>query len=66
MIAKRTPGSAGGRRASGGMIRAGSRPAHRPRVDPDPHNERVRLITFVWSGRTGNQPVIFADRSWLQ
>ena len=38
----------------------------RDRADPGSRNERVRLITFVWSGRTGNQPVIFADRSWLQ
>jgi hypothetical protein len=29
-------------------------------------SERVRLITFVWSGRTGEQPVIYADRSWVQ
>ena len=29
-------------------------------------SERVRLITFVWPGRTGVQPVIYADRSWVQ
>jgi hypothetical protein len=29
-------------------------------------SERVRLITFVWSGRTGEQPVIYADRSLVQ
>ncbi|HEV8402802.1 MAG TPA: hypothetical protein VGQ31_07180 [Candidatus Limnocylindrales bacterium] len=71
MIAKTTPGTGAMRRATGGPGRAGRRRVPRRRTDPgstDPGstNERVRLITFVWSGRTGSQPVIFADRSWLQ
>ena len=42
--------------------------AHRwhERSDDPARCELVRLITFVWVGRTGSQPVIYADRSWLQ
>ena len=52
--------------AVGGRIHAPRQRADRRAADPGSRNERVRLITFVWSGRTGDQPVIFADRSWLQ
>jgi hypothetical protein len=66
MIAKTTPGTAGGRRVVGGGLIHDGQARSPERADPSSHNERVRLITFVWSGRTGDQPVIFADRSWLQ
>jgi hypothetical protein len=65
MFAKTTPDTAGGRRASGTLVRPRRRAGRRRASAESPH-ERVRLITFVWSGRTGDQPVIFADRSWLQ
>lgn len=43
-------------------------PAHRwhARSDDPVRRELVRLITFVWRGRAGSQPVIYAVRSWLQ
>ena len=65
MIAKSIPATADGRGATAGHLRT-TRPVVRGHgVDAGSHNECVRLITFVWSGRTGEQPVIFADRSWL-
>jgi hypothetical protein len=66
MMAKATAGTTGGRRVAGRMVQAGRRRADQDPGDQGSHNERVRLITFLWTGRTGNQPVIFADRSWLQ
>ena len=66
MIPKTTPTAAGGRRTSAGLLRGRRRALRRLKAERGPHNERVRLITFVWSGQTGEQPVIFAARSWLQ
>jgi hypothetical protein len=66
MLTKTTRGTARARRAARAPLRGGRRTRRNDRADPDSHNERVRLITFVWTGRTGSQPVIFADRSWLQ
>jgi hypothetical protein len=64
MIAKTRPGTAGERGATAGLARRPGVRGHRSGAAS--RNERVRLITFVWSGRTGAQPVILADRSWLQ
>jgi len=63
MIAKPTPNAAVRRTTVG--LRRRRRPGRRG-MEAGSQQERVRLITFVWSGRTGDQPVIFADRSWLQ
>lgn len=43
-------------------------PGHRwhDRSDDPVRRELVRLITFVWRGHAGSQPVIYAVRSWLQ
>jgi hypothetical protein len=65
MIDKTTAVTACRRRVTTGIL-ARPRSIPRQRSDPRASNERVRLITFVWTGLTGDQPVIYADRTWLQ
>ena len=39
----------------------------RPPIDSEPDtSERITLIEFLWTGLTGDQPVILVSREWLQ
>jgi hypothetical protein len=39
----------------------------RPPIDAEPDtSERITLIEFLWTGPTGEQPVILVSREWLQ
>jgi hypothetical protein len=49
------PGTAGSR----------SQPPQFDEVEPDA-SERITLIEFLWTGPTGEQPVILVSREWLQ
>jgi hypothetical protein len=66
MIDKPTSTSEGARGRARGIPAARSRGASLEKAADAGRNERVLLITFMWSGRTGSQPVIYADRSWVQ